>query len=432
MNKSERLDDHQKFKQMAALAQRGALSDFERMELNRHLGVCHSCHEAYAEYALISAEGMPFLAAALGYNDASEDWDNRPLRNKLMARVRSAEASVEQSGVGGRKAEVLVMGRAFPVRMAAARWAGVAVAACLLIAMGAYHLGTRAHGVEEQSPPAPMTRNFGPAPDKEAVDEIASQAAQLSRLQRQASADQLEVVRLRDALHAAETRSAALSAAKAEGEEEFRRVSEQRDRLAAQLRDAEQTAQLVQAELSSLRAERDRLLLHTTSLESKVDELTASARDQEDRLKDDEQYLSSDRDIRELMGARKLYIADVFDVDSGSRTRKPFGRVFYTQNKSLIFYAFDLDHEPGVKNASTFQVWGQRDAESGEKNRATNLGILYMDSETNRRWVLRLDDPKQLAEIDAVFVTVEPHGGSHKPTGKPFLYALLRREANHP
>jgi hypothetical protein len=132
------------------------------------------------------------------------------------------------------------------------------------------------------------------------------------------------------------------------------------------------------------------------------------------------------------MGARKLYIADVFDVDSRSRTRKPFGRVFYTQNKSLIFYAFDLDREAGLKNASTFQVWGQRDNAPSEKARPTNLGILYMDSELNRRWVLRFDDPKQLAEIDAVFVTVEPHGGSQKPTGKPLLYALLRKEANHP
>src|SRR3974390_1910418 len=117
------------------------------------------------------------------------------------------------------------------------------------------------------------------------------------------------------------------------------------------------------------------------------------------------------------MEARKLYIADVFYVDSGSRTRKPFGRVFYTQNKSLVFYAFDLDRQPGVKNASAFQVWGQRDAE--EQNRGTNLGILYMDSESNRRWVLKIDDPKQLAEIDAVFVTIEPRGGSQKPTGKP-------------
>jgi hypothetical protein len=185
-------------------------------------------------------------------------------------------------------------------------------------------------------------------------------------------------------------------------------------------------------ELTSLRAEHDRVVLRTASLESKIDELTVASRDQEHRLKDDEQYLASDRDIRELMGARKLYIADVFDVDSGSRTRQPFGRVFYTQNKSLIFYAFDLDHEPGVKNASIFQVWGQRDAELGDKPHPMNLGILYMDSESNRRWALRLDDPKQLAEIDAVFVTVEPRGGSRKPTGKPFLYALLRKEANHP
>jgi hypothetical protein len=124
----------------------------------------------------------------------------------------------------------------------------------------------------------------------------------------------------------------------------------------------------------------------------------------------------------------------VFDVDSSSRTQKPFGRVFYTQGKSLIFYAFDLDREPGVVNASAnaFQVWGQREAPQGQQVSPMNLGILYMDNESNRRWVMRFDDPKQLAEIDAVFVTVEPQGGSHKPTGKPFLYALLRNEANHP
>ena len=51
--------------ELAALAQRGALSDFERIELNRHLGFVTPCQEAYEEYALISAEGMPFLAATL-------------------------------------------------------------------------------------------------------------------------------------------------------------------------------------------------------------------------------------------------------------------------------------------------------------------------------------------------------------------------------
>jgi len=430
MNKNERLDDHQKFKELAALAQRGALSSSERLELSGHLQVCDSCREAYAEYSLLSREGMPFLAAAYGHRDESEGWDERPLRNWLLARVRGTEPL----GFSSTKAEALRLGGTFPGRVAA-QWAGVAAAACVLVgvALGAYHLGDRTRVVTEPTQAALSAHNYDPVPKKQTTDKLgALQTAQMSRLQVQVSAGQQEIARLRDALHAAETRSAALSAAKTGQQEEFRSVSEERDKLAGQLHDAEQAYQLVQAELTTLRSEHDRVVLRTTSLESKIDGLTASNRDQERRLQDDEQYLSADRDIRELMGARRLYIADVFDVDSGSRTRKPFGRVFYTQSKSLIFYAFDLDHEPGVKNASAFQVWGQKDAESGEKNHAMNLGILYMDSESNRRWVLRLDDPKQLAEIDAVFVTVEPHGGSHKPTGKPFLYALLRKEANHP
>jgi hypothetical protein len=432
MNKNERLDDHQKFKELAALAQRGALTDNERQDLDRHLRICDSCQDAYVEYSLICTEGMGLLAAVYGCGDGRDEWDERPTRNKLLARVRGAEPQVP----AGTKAEVLRIGRTFFPRNAAAQWATAAVATCVLVAvaMGAYRFGGGMNRIAERASPA-----RSPQPVQEAASEkkksdelIALHASQMSRLQLQLSAGQQEVGRLRDALHAAEIRSAALSTAKGEREEEFHRVSDERDKLAGHLHDAEQSYQLVQAELTSLRAEHERVLLRTTSLESKIDDLSATARDQDRRLKDDEQYLSSDRDIRELMGARNLYIADVFDVDSGSRTRKPFGRVFYTQSKSLIFYAFDLDHQPGVKNASAFQVWGQRGAESGEKKHATNLGILYLDSESNRRWVLRLDDPKQLAEVDAVFVTVEPHGGSQKPTGKPFLYALLRREANHP
>jgi len=311
----------------------------------------------------------------------------------------------------------------------------MAAAACLVfgVAMGGYHLGAYMH-------PAPPLNSIAlPAPlpersaEKKAADDLfASQTTRISELQKQISGHLRDLTNLHAALKTAEDRSAQLSVAGNKQAAQLRQVSDERDTLAAQGRDAEKAYQLLQAEFTSLRAEHDRALLHTASLESKIDELSSSTRDQDRRLKDDEQYLASDRDIRELMGARKLYIADVFDVDSGSRTRNAYGRVFYTQNKSLIFYAFDLDRQPGIKNASAFQVWGQRDGELGPKSHPMNLGILYMDSESNRRWVLRWDDPKQLAEIDAVFVTVEPHGGSQKPTGKPFLYALLRKEANHP
>ncbi len=446
MNRSDGPEDHQKFKELAALERVRALSDSEWLALERHLQTCESCRQACDEYSLISTEGMSFLAAVYGYSRDSEDWDDRAVRKNLLARVRSGIHSIElrspagsvrmpQPGMGQPGAGQFGLARPAVLRSGMARWAAAAIAACMLFAVGvgAYHLGSRA-GVAQPRVALVAARVQEIAPEKktDAQELITWQREQLGQLQVQLLSGEQEVARLQDALHAADVRSTTLSTAKAASDEQLKRALDQRDKLAAQLHDAEQSYQLVQAELTNLRAEHDRVLLHTTSLESKIDELNASARDRDRRLADDEEYLASDRDIRELMGARKLYIADVFDVDSHSRTRKPFGRVFYTQSKSLIFYAFDLDHEPGVKSASAFQVWGQKDSESGEKNHATNLGILFMDSDSNRRWVLRLDDPKQLAELDAVFVTVEPHGGSQKPTGKPFLYALLRKEANHP
>jgi hypothetical protein len=110
-------------------------------------------------------------------------------------------------------------------------------------------------------------------------------------------------------------------------------------------------------------------------------------------------------------------------------TEKPFGRVFYAKGKSLIFYAYDLDQQPGIRSASTFQAWGRRGPES---DRAVNLGILYQDNASKKRWVLKSHDSKTLDQIDAVFVTVEPNGGSSHPSGKPFLFAYLKISSNHP
>jgi hypothetical protein len=428
MHNNERLDDHQTFKELCALAYAGMLTSAERQELERHLQLCSSCREIYAEYSLISSEGLPLLAAHYGQDQESERWDDRNARHRLFSRIRETA----QHGPQLVKAKL----PRFPwLDPAKSRAAAAGMAACIMaaLAVGAYHLGGLERGSGKPSLAVPSVPVEDSRSKEKAAEELLdTQASEISRLQKQLSREEMELTKLRAAARAADDYSNALLASNSKNQEQLHVVSEQRETLALQLRDAEQAYQNAQLELTTIRAEHDRVLLRATSLASRVDELTAAAHEQERKLSDDEQYLASDRDIRELMGARKLYIADVFDVDSGSRTRKPFGRVFYTQNKSLIFYAFDLDHEPGVKSASTFQVWGQRDNELEQKSHPMNLGILYMDSESNRRWVLRFDDPKQLAEIDAVFVTVEPRGGSQKPTGKPLLYALLRKEANHP
>jgi hypothetical protein len=436
MPHDERLNDHHKFKELAALALGNGLTIGERMELNRHLEMCDACRVISGEYSLLGRDGMAFLVADCGRVPEAEAWDDRAAQNELFSKIREFESPA--AVLAETHPPQPAPRAAFPWN-ARARWAAAAAAGLVIgVGAGTYQLGNRRQAAQERTSavalavPTPTPLQELTSEKQAAEDLLAAQTAQISRLQKQISSEQRDLTGLRSALHGAENHSSELSTANSRGEAQLRQVSDERDKLSAQLRDAEKAYQLLQAEFTTLRAEHDRALVHTTSLESKIEELSSTARDQDRRLKDDEQYLTSDRDIRELMGARKLYIADVFDVDSGSRTRKAFGRVFYTQNKSLIFYAFDLDRQPGEKNASAFQVWGQREAESGAKSHPMNLGILYMDSESNRRWVLRWDDPKQLAEIDAVFVTVEPHGGSQKPTGKPFLYALLRKEANHP
>jgi hypothetical protein len=95
----------------------------------------------------------------------------------------------------------------------------------------------------------------------------------------------------------------------------------------------------------------------------------------------------------------------------------------------LVFYAYDLDQQPGVKFASTFQAWGRRGI---DQQHDINLGIFYQDDQNKKRWILKSSDPTTLAQIDAVFVTVEPHGESSKPSGKPLLFTYLRLTPNHP
>jgi hypothetical protein len=442
-------DHHEKYSDLCALAMSGELTAGEGLDLKNHLKTCRECQQAYNEYLLLTKEGMPTLAAC--FSDPEElpeeegAWDEAATRQKVHTRIAEAERQrpfdQPRHGLAHATSLYALLGR---TAIRPLVWA--AVAACLVaaISIGTYRYGYRKGNTAESGARQALASAAVSAQDlarklaseKKTVDDLLrAQGEKLDQLQAESSRRQQEEEKLRSHVGALQARASDLAASKNTSDEQLRAVFAQRDALTKQLEEARRANQGVQAELSSLRTERDQAMLRLASLESlqsQVEELSATNRDQQRRLKEEEQFLSSDRDIRELMGARNLYIADVFDVDSSSRTRKPYGRVFYTKGKSLIFYAFDLDRRPAIKNASTFQAWGQRETPLGEQAQPVSLGILYVDNEANRRWALRCDDSKELAEIDAVFVTVEPRGGSEKPTGKPFLYALLRKEVNHP
>ena len=424
--------EHEKFKELAALAYAGTLTADDWSELKSHLTICGECREAYNEYQTLVTEGIPILAASYTHHSEQGSWDGTATRKKLFARIRLAEQQTSAKLVGQLWTNVETNLRSLLGRGLANPLARAALAASLVVAIGlsAYRLGNRAQTRLNQTSLS-NENHFQLMTDEEKAENelFDAQTKRVLELQEEGSQMKQEIAKLRSGLRVAQDRASELADAKGSTEKELWAVSQQRDSLIDRLQADEQALQTVQGELANLRNERDKALLRTASLESRIEELSARNRDEERRLANDEQYLSSDRDIRELMGARQLYIADVFDVDSGSRTQKPFGRIFYTERKSLIFYAFDLDRQPAVRNATTFQAWGRRDA---DPSKPLNMGIFYIDSESSRRWVLRFDDPERVAQIDAVFVTIEPRGGSQKPTGKPFLYALLRKEANHP
>ena len=250
----------------------------------------------------------------------------------------------------------------------------------------------------------------------------ALRTVEIRQLESERTAGREQVVALRDRLERAEEEQLALEAqlrsAKAQAAESDSR-SQESGRLAAELKN----------ELDSVRVHQSASEASLATQQAHTRELSEKLAAQTVLIDRERELLASGREIRDLMGARNLHIIDVFDVDGTGKSAKAFGRVFYTEGKSLIFYAFDLTSRRHPRADHAFQAWGYRDP---APQSARSLGIFYADDKTQNRWVLKFDDPQVLAEIDSVYVTVEPPGGSPKPTGQKLLYAYLNGQPNHP
>lgn len=202
-----------------------------------------------------------------------------------------------------------------------------------------------------------------------------------------------------------------------------------RTELSRELAQAEINAQGLQAKLNGIGSQTSQDTPELLNLRTRITEMNSSLEVKSNEIAHERELLEQDRDIRNLIGARKLYIAEIYDVAKSGETQKPFGRIFYTKDQSLIFYGYDLDQQRGLKTDTSFQAWGSG-ASDGMHN--VSLGLLYQDDASKKRWVLKLNDPKTVAQLDAVFVTIEPKGGSASPTGKPLLFTYLRLDPNHP
>ena len=404
---------HDEFVALCALFPSGELTEEEWALLQVHLAYCDSCRVAFDEYQQIVSEVIPVMAAS----GASES-DGKPgqttfsmeaAEQRLMGRLDSVP--VDQISARSGK---------FPWQISAG-----ALAACVALAAGLAGLHLHHSKAEPATQLSTMAQVEAPTPTTAPSDQT-NLRSELEHTQQTVAELQHQVDEAKDNVQQSNATVTRMQQQMDADTEERKKASDERDQLRQQLAAAQSEAQSLRDKTAAADTAAAQQAARTTSLEARLHVANAALDEKDRMLALDKEFLAHDREIRDLIGARDLYIADIYDVAQNGKTNKPFGRIFYTKDKSLVFYGYDLDKQSGLKQSVAFQAWG-----SGDDKQDVSLGLFYQD-DTHKRWVLRFNDTKTLAHLNKVFVTAEPQGGSAKPTGKPLLLAYLQIQPNHP
>jgi hypothetical protein len=425
---------HEQYEELCTLAMIGEVSPAEIEDLRQHLSLCPDCQEQYREFTQFLLPQLSISSDNDGsYETGYSNADKKRLRREFLAGAEKRGRSFSQEARRGtRYTATSAVPVAVPARAPRTfyRWALAASVAALLFAGGYLTRVALTRHVQIASHNSPAIPSAGPR-----ADSTASDADNLLRAENEADTRTIAALRAELSQTAAQLDSA---------EKSLKVYQDQQAALQASV--ADKNSQIASLEtkagsdeqnVSDLRAQVALLQSQITDNEGTLSAAQLSVRDLNDQLNaqkasldHERELLSVGRDVRDLMGARNLHIIDVHDANGTGKNQKSFGRIFYTEGKSLIFYAFDLDDKRVENSNYAYAAWGE---EVGRPSSVKSLGVLYVDDKTQRRWSLKVDDPHQLAEIDSVFVTVEPHGhDSDKPQGKRILFAFLGGEANHP
>jgi hypothetical protein len=412
------MSDHSQYEELAALAAGGYLSDEELRDFQRHAETCADCRYAVSQFGELVHFGLPLVQNGVRRSLSMIASHPNPGATQRFLKRASAEGIQFSADVQKPKSSL-----GFHLSFAAA----AGVLAVLLIVFLAGRLPGR-----------------GPIQgDKQIATQAQQQLAQLtsqnsvldstvSRLEHTLAEQQHETEGLRAELA---TQNVAATSARHDNQQALSAAAQSASRDAQSLQQAEAHQKVLEKQLADAGTELARLNQARASDQAElvaqqvqVNELSQQLKTATTNIDMERQLASAGKDVRDLMGARQLHVVDVRDTDPNGKAGKAFGRVFLTEGKSLIFYAFDLTDAKKINAKQTFQVWGQQE---GKTSSLRSLGFLYVDDKTERRWALKTEDPAAVKEIDSVFVTVEPEGGAKKPSSQRLLYAYLG-EANHP
>jgi archaellum component FlaC len=410
------LTDHQHFEELCALVASGQASEDHLLEWQEHAQECAECRSLRKDFEQTAR------AIVVSDNKRAPRY-NVPagMTERFVAHARSAGVPLSRNGA----AKQLHV-RSFR-RLAFSTAAAAALAA--LIAFLFWFFGTGPNGF-------PLFKKFYgvnssshtyPVDDPGVESTWLQDNLQLQEQVRDAQAERMVLVKqlrdMRQMLELAERKSVEINArldelqhqnAQARGEEkgrvdEIAQLREQMERVSSQRNSYHAATLVLESQLTRMR--------------NKVEELSSE-------LEEAQQLNAAANQAKDLIVARNLHIVDVHDANEDGHQQRAFGRIFYTEGKSLVFYAYDLADPKSLNAKINFYVWGEK---LGKTHPLKSLGIFHADNKTERRWVLTFDDPRVLAEIDSVFVTAESEKRPIKqPRGKKILYAYFGDKPNHP
>ena len=406
------LKSHEHYEELCALAVSGQASEPDLADLNAHLESCPSCRALADDFTQLSAQSLSMLAAK-----RSQCQIPSGMTQRFIARARSEGVAMSPEPAARaikRNRTVLVMAL------------GAVAAVVLILGILTIRRFHASSSLANQVPPpaaqrAPMPLAAVPSPTSRVQD---------AELQQQLTAAQKEVNSLTATIRSQRDELEVLGKVKDSLNSRLIEAEQQNAGLHSEKAEWQTSTSQLQADLEKARSDKGTSDVALTLQETELRELRKKVDEQADLLRQQEELTARGSDVRDLVVARNLHIIDVHDRDGDGKSQRAFGRIFYTEGKSLIFYAYDLGDTRKVDAKVLFYVWGGR---LGAEKPIESLGVFHDDDPSDGRWVLTFDDPHVLAQIDSVFVTVESSRKAiREPGGRRILFAFLGEKPNHP
>jgi hypothetical protein len=433
---------HEHFEELGALAAVGQISTAEFKELKRHWAECAHCRATQQDFSRILEWDLPLLAQEEDVFVKAREFRHTPKEylRRFIQRARREGIRIETPEM----AAAAVPSWWQPLwSWPASRFSYAAMAALFLLSVGLLGHQWRASYLERTQAANeiarltteivslknthPQTGSLSTAITSQRDNPEDSQAQKELRARLYKAQQEYEKTLTRLKIYEQQSKQTDATIANLQKDlDSYKGRANDADRV----RETEATLRQISDEVQRLRQARTSDANTLASQQNQIQDLKSQITTQTATIQQQRDLLGMTHDVREFMSARNLHVIDVEDVQaSGSRTvRQPHGRVFYTEGKSLTFIAFDLNKKKRPANYC-FKVWGRKETKPGN---VLSLGTLNLDDESQNRWAMKCDDPKALAEIDSVFITLEPSDDIQRPRGQELMNAYLRATPNHP